>query len=358
MAKKIKIAPLTAADEQLLRACADGDLGRVIAAVSAGAKLDREGEKLPLLVVARRGYTKVFRWLLEHGADPKRAEPSGDTALFEAAKNNFPAIIELCLEFGDVVTREDQTGQTPLMVAVAHAATAVVKLLLDKGASAHTKSVSGDLIRGTTALLVVGTMHPKGFSNGAAAEILNLLYGAGVDGNVRNQRGESLLHIAARNRDAPNAILALIFAMGLEVDAHDACGCTPLWHAARANAHDHVTLLLASGADATVRSTKTNDEYPAGTSVLDAARERGDLKLLSALRAAGATVIEAYVERASIDPLAVGATVTHTRFGDGQIVAVDGVGADCKLTILFGETSRVLQAKFVVPKTTDPDGTI
>jgi hypothetical protein len=91
-AKRKTESELTKACEALIFACADGDVARVKAALSAGATIDREGSQLPLVEAARHGHVELFRWLLYHGADALKAEANGDTALFEAARNGHVAI--------------------------------------------------------------------------------------------------------------------------------------------------------------------------------------------------------------------------------------------------------------------------
>jgi len=115
-----------------------------------------------------------------------------------------------------------------------------------------------------------------------------------------------------------------------------------------------VTVLLARGADPNVATTKDSPFAKRGTSVYDAARERGELKLLSVLRDAGATPPrEESVAPGELDPFADGSVVIHVRFGEGKVIATEGAGADRKLTIAFEDGTKMLLAEFVVPSSAD-----
>jgi ankyrin repeat protein len=128
--------------------------------------------------------------------------------------------------------------------------------------------------------------------------------------------------------------------------------CTPLWHAAFANELAHVTYLLSRGADPNSRSTAASSLAPAGTSVYEAARKRGDFKRLATLRDVGALTAQqqaAEAESGSADPFAVGARVTHAKFGDGAILWSEGDADERKLTVHFADGTRVLLAKLLSP---------
>ena len=77
--------------------------------------------------------------------------------------------------------------------------------------------------------------------------------------------------------------------------------------------------------NANARTTKASALAPAGASVYEIALPEGDLKLLAALRAAGAVSPTGSARAAAVaDPLRVGARVVHASFGVGEIVAREG----------------------------------
>jgi hypothetical protein len=146
-------------------------------------------------------------------------------------------------------------------------------------------------------------------------------------------------------------MLQVLLSLDIPLDAKDMWGSTALWVAAHGSRLDLVTVLLARGADPNVVTSADSPLARRGTSVYEAARERGELKLLSTLRDAGAIAADTdSAAPGALDPFGVGSVVTHARFGTGEITAIEGAGPDRKLTIVFDGDTKVLQAKFVTPK--------
>jgi hypothetical protein len=163
--------------------------------------------------------------------------------------------------------------------------------------------------------------------------------------------GETLFQLACKNEHAPDSWLDQLRELGARIDEPDAWGMTPLWTAARANHTSRVIWLLSHGANPNAKTTKDSAIAKAGVSAYEIARASADFNLLSALRTAGAALpADMQPKPAAVDPLRVGARVTHPKFGDGEIVARDGLGEQLKLTIAFADGKKVLLAKFVTPQ--------
>lgn len=333
------VEPTSSADEALTRACIDGDVARAAEALAAGAQLELGG--MSLVLAATRGHAKLFRWLLDRGA----ALPRGARPFFEAITHDQAGIVTLCLDAGLGVDDPDpSTGHLPLTTAVAAGAARVVTLLLQRGAAVDA-AAPGD---GATAVHAVGRMPARAYTTGLATAIMSTLFEAGANVAAVDAQGQTLLHVACRNEALPASMLEVLLSLDIPLDAKDTWGGTALWVAAHASRLDLASVLLARGADPNVVTTKDSPFAKRGTSVYDAARERGELKLLSVLRDAGATMTAAdSVAPGAVDPLGVGSVVTHARFGSGEIVATEGMGADRKLTIAFADGKKVLQAKSV-----------
>ncbi|HSO32369.1 MAG TPA: ankyrin repeat domain-containing protein, partial [Labilithrix sp.] len=251
-----------------------------------------------------------------------------------------------CLDAGLTVDQPDPTtDRAPLMTAVEAGAARVVTLLLQRGAAVDAASLSD----GRTAVHAVGRMPARAYTSGVATGILSTLFGAGASTAATDAEGQTLLHVACGNDALPAAMLEVLLSLDIILDARDGWGRTALWIAAHGSRLDLATVLLARGADPNVVTTKDSPLAKRGTSVYDAARERGELKLLSVLRDAGATLRDESVAPGELDPLGVGGVVTHVRFGEGKVIATEGAGAERKLTIAFEDGTKVLLAKFVAP---------
>jgi len=337
--------PPPSADEALLRACTDGDVDRAAEALARGAHLELEGKSLVL--AATRGHARLFRWLLDRGA----TLPPGAPSFFAAITHDQIAIVALCLDAGLTVDQPDPTtGRLPLMTAAEAGAARVVALLLQRGAAVNAASLSD----GSTAVHAASRMPARAYTSGVATGILSALFGAAANVAATDAEGQTLLHVACGNDALPAAMLEVLLSLDIVLDAKDSWGRTALWIAAHGSRLDLVTVLLARGADPNVATTKDSPFAKRGTSVYDAARERGELKLLSVLRDAGATPPrEESVAPGELDPFADGSVVIHVRFGEGKVIATEGAGADRKLTIAFEDGTKMLLAEFVVPSSAD-----
>lgn len=83
---------------------------------------------------ARQGGTELLAGLLDAGASPNLANPSGDTLLILAAYHVHPDTVRLLLERGADTTRVNDRGQTALCAAVFRQSAETVQVLLDAGA--------------------------------------------------------------------------------------------------------------------------------------------------------------------------------------------------------------------------------
>jgi len=82
-----------------------------------------------------RGYLRVVKLLLEHGADPNIQNKDGMTPLHFATERGSPEVVKLLLEHGaDPNIQENKFGWTPLHYAVSRCHVDVVRVLLDHGA--------------------------------------------------------------------------------------------------------------------------------------------------------------------------------------------------------------------------------
>lgn len=84
------------------------------------------------------------------------------------------------------------------------------------------------------------------------ASILDLLRSHGADFSLRDTRGRTAMHRAC-NVQAPPAVIPLLVAVGIDPDAPDEAGATPLLCALRSGRSELARALLAAGASAKPR---------------------------------------------------------------------------------------------------------
>ena len=276
-----------------------GDRAAFAAAVTADPSVINKpgpGGATPLMFAALYGDGATVRALIEHGADVKAANDEGATALMWAVPDLEKT--QLLLAAGADVNAQSADSRTPLLIAAGlrHSAPAV-RLLLDKGASINARAPG--LIGETTPLLqaafigddetfalllnrgaelesiapfalglgsragckgcvdaALKFVGPPGFTGllqsvlppGDTAEPVPRLLAAGADPTVPGIDGRSALMLAAASETAPvNAVKALI-AAGMDVNARDSRGRTPLSYARMQGKTPVVELLEKMGA--------------------------------------------------------------------------------------------------------------
>lgn len=143
----------------LVAARLDEESVALLLAAGANPKLgnaapDREGRDALQEVCGHQGTMpgviekgqRVVHALLSAGADVRRRDATGATALHRAAGNR-PELVSLLLERGAEVNAADRNGTTPLHVATHAGQLATVKLLLDKGANPNAEELGGATAR-------------------------------------------------------------------------------------------------------------------------------------------------------------------------------------------------------------------
>jgi len=167
------------------------------------------------------------------------AQAAPDTAAFFRAVSvdNATGVARMLAEGASPNQLEPQRGDTALVVALRDDADKVVKVLLEApGLDLETRSTNGN-----TALMMAAYKHKQAIVEAMLAK------GAKV-----NQTGWTALHYAASAGDLP--IMQILLARQAVVDALAPTNITPLMFAAREGQEGAVKLLLASGADATLKS--------------------------------------------------------------------------------------------------------
>src|SRR5579872_982187 len=264
----------------LMFAAAFGSLEAMKLLISGGADAKAESEAGVTALHWCTGDLAKVRLLLDQGADVNKTSRLGRTPLLVAASTyGGLETVKLLLQKGAEVNVVDNGGFTPLNAAANIDNSAIAKLLIEKGANLEAKTSIGQV---GTALM--------GAAHNGNLELTRLLLShhadlnaisAESDGNVKNGPvlvgNLAALHFAVANGNAEE--VKLLLDAGAAVDTRDVRGMTPLMLAVstdRPNV-DVVKMLLAKGADASIRSN-------IGESTIDWARKFNNPAILAPLK--------------------------------------------------------------------------
>lgn len=246
-----------------------------------------------LILAARLGHRDIVAYLLEHGANPKLANPQGDTALSVAAEQGHAGIVSLLLAKGVDPDEGQQSApsftaralsgvkieerNTPLSKAAQGGHTETVKVLLDKRADPDVRGFAGK-----TALFWA---VERGYG-----EVVTMLLEHNADPNLNNTAGQTPLMEAAKDGRADLVKQLVVHHADLNaregddglpgtLDVSAGTGMTPLILAVVGGHADVVDVLVKAGADLSVRNR-------GGQTAMDMAERSGNTEIVSLLRSA------------------------------------------------------------------------
>ncbi|HZS10079.1 MAG TPA: ankyrin repeat domain-containing protein [Blastocatellia bacterium] len=254
------------------------------------------GGTTPLMQAALYGDAQAVRLLLEQGADPNLRNDAGATALMWAVDD--PEKTRLLIEHGANVNARSDDGRTPLLIAAEQFSNSgVIKLLLERGADLSAKSpnnlgyatVLSEAARtGDLALLrllisrgaEVKSAGAPALWNAARAECAQC-FELLADGADRATLTRAAVIISPPQGDA-RALKALLD-RGVDANLREPKGRTLLILAASSDALplETVKALLEHGAD-------LNAKTPEGRTALDWAKLMGPTPVVELLAKAGA----------------------------------------------------------------------
>jgi cytohesin len=239
-------------------AARDGDLAGVQELLDAGADVNAKDNDgwTPLHIAASKNHREIVELLIAKGADVNAAGESssvfiwqgGFTPLHYAAVNGHKEIVELLISKGADVNAKADNGLTPRDWAIKRTHTKIADLLRTHGgktSSIHFGVGDGDLA-GVQALL-----------------------DAGVDVNAKDENGQTPLHHAVRYDH--KEIAELLIDKGADVNAKDNSGNTPLDLAIRYEKFETADLLRThDGKARTIFVVVTNGDLAGVQALLDA----------------------------------------------------------------------------------------
>ncbi|GAB6033203.1 hypothetical protein CHUAL_012808 [Chamberlinius hualienensis] len=182
----------------LYLAASRGNLEAIIKLLKAGCQVDRKlasDKTTPLHIAASRGYPKVVEALIQYGAHIDTLDTSDKTPLLLAVNRANHEVVQILLNKGAKVNIEEIHGYTPLAEAIWKKDEFLVGMLLNVGAK----------VTRSHFLLHYCVMHRN-------CRLVQLLLASGCLVNVRDDNGDTPLHIATRTGEV--AIMELLLQYG------------------------------------------------------------------------------------------------------------------------------------------------
>ena len=205
---------------------------------------DRFGAR-PLSHAARFGHLEMVDLLLARGAPIDARNLAGATALYFAAEGGHVRVADRLIGLGADVNLTGRSGISPVAAATYAGSDAIVEALIAHGAD---ERVADDT--GKPPIIYAAAR--------ARLDIVERLLGRNIDINARYQHELTLLMWASgadekiSEADATKVVKYLLDA-GARLDDRDARGRTALMIAAEGGRAEIVALLLARGADPTLK---------------------------------------------------------------------------------------------------------
>jgi ankyrin repeat protein len=182
----------------------------------------------PIHDAARKGDIEAVKQHLAAGRNVNAKDDKGRTPLHRAAREGHKEVAELLIAAGADLNTKDKEGKTPLYHAARWGHTNIAALLIAAGADVNAKDDKGrtplDRAVGYTEIVALLRKH-----GGKTSEELNALIDAAEAGNIEAVKQ----HLAA----------------GMDVNAKDEDGVTPLHETALWGHNEVAELLIANGAE-------------------------------------------------------------------------------------------------------------
>lgn len=202
----------------------------------------------PIQVAVVNNSVQVIDLLLKNKdmADHAKKAQFGDTeknCLHVAVISGHHRVAESLLKAGFPVDDPDKDGMTPLLLAACNNDPDMVRLLVKNGADINKKDLNG-----MTPLIILSARGSNNASDGTV-DAISLLLDQGADYNVVNPDSrKNLLHYVCQD-ERKKDLLDLFIEKGVDVNAEDKYGVTPILEAVRGGNVTAVKKLLEKNVD-------------------------------------------------------------------------------------------------------------
>ena len=199
-----------------------------------------------LHAAAYEGHSSSVELLIQHDADFHLADNMGWLPINFAAVRGHVDVVRLLVENGSEVAAVDKKGRSALHLAAKGRCIELVEFLIHHGADINARDLCGQT--------VLGALDEYSLSRGNWNFVQTYLDSGGDPYAVDGLTGKSVLHIAA----AYNFVATLdnLVNQGLEIEARDKCGNTPLHRAAENRAKEMIQGLVERGANLSALNNK------------------------------------------------------------------------------------------------------
>jgi ankyrin repeat protein len=272
------------------------EISKLLIAKGADVNGHLSNGETALMIATRGGFLEIVEFLVSRGADVNIRDESGQTALHEATAGENFQLLEFLINHGANINTKANFGQTPLYYAVERGDQKAVKLLLAKGAVAGSclealLSKAGKWNKAIIELLIAnGANVNVQTSNGITMllyalqegklDMAKILLNHNINVNAHTKNGMTALHYAASKGD--QEIIRILIAKGANVNTRNQDGESPLHQATHAENRFVVCHLLLT------QNINVNFQDRHGETVLHRVARIGDEKLLKLLLAHGA----------------------------------------------------------------------
>lgn len=199
--------------------------------------------RTPLLYAAFKGTSAIVETLIKiPSIETEASDGKSRTVLWYAVLHGMRTVVQQLCQAGDSINISDKKGLTPLNLAIAKKDAVMVDILLDCCSSVlhiPTHQAGNNTGPGQPSICLAAET--------GCCDIIHLLLKRGVDPNTRNERMESVLHLAAK-RGHDSAVKILLGRTNIDPNARDDYNRTPL-HDAAIQGHLSVMKLLLSEPD-------------------------------------------------------------------------------------------------------------